>query len=202
MDDPDDLYTGFRKIDILGDKVRLREPREEDTPEYYRLVKNDAVLANIAWDGPENETEVRNSCLRFQREIRSGQSHHLIIESAGGPGVLGLIAVRFPRHPLQADIGYWLGEPFWNKGYMTEALRLMCWFAFKHLNSVRAYATVFVGNAGSRCVLENNGFTLDGTLRYHVYKRGNWLNTWFFTLLREEWQEFTPRGTDIEVRES
>ena len=47
---------------------------------------------------------------------------------------------------------------------------------------------VFVGNEGSRRVLEKNRFRLDGTLRHHVIKRGEWLDGWFFSLLRSEWE--------------
>ena len=71
---------------------------------------------------------------------------------------------------------------------MTDAVRLVTYFSFQHLDALRVYAEVFVGNLGSRRVLEKCGFTLDGTLRCHAFKRGQWLDEWFFTLLRAEWE--------------
>ncbi|MBI2328765.1 MAG: GNAT family N-acetyltransferase, partial [Chloroflexi bacterium] len=101
------------------------------------------------------------------------------------------------------DIGYWLGEPVWNKGYMTDAIRLVCHFSFKYLDAARVSATVFVGNIGSRRALEKNDFSLDGTMRCHVYKRSKWLDVWFFTLLLTEWdvkhEEFCPQYEEVIV---
>ena len=182
------MSVGFHNIDIAGDKVRLRPVVAADADVAYSLVKNDTVLATMAWDGPTDEGELRDTYTRWEEEIKSGENFGLAIERADQPGLLGNITVRLPRHPQQADIGYWLGEPFWNHGYMTEAVRLVSHFSFRYLDAVRAYATVFVGNIGSRRALEKNGFSLDGTLRCHVYKRGKWMDGWFFTLLRGEWE--------------
>ena len=70
---------------------------------------------------------------------------------------------------------------------------------------MRVYATVFVGNTSSRRVLEKNGFSLDGTLRCHVNKGGKWLDGWFLSLLRNEWQtrreQYSPRYEDLVVRD-
>jgi RimJ/RimL family protein N-acetyltransferase len=104
-------------------------------------------------------------------------------------------------HPEQLDIGAWLGVPYWGKGLMTDAVRLMTYFSFQHLNAVRVYATVFVGNTPSRRMLERNGFVLDGTLRCQALKRGKWLDEWFFTLLRPEWEShqdwYQPRHENL-----
>ena len=197
------MSVGFSHIDIVGEKVSLRPVRAADAAAAYNLVKNEAVLSTLAWDGPADEEEVLNTYHRWEEEMKAGESCNLAIERADQAGLIGCIGIRFPRHPLQVDIGYWLGEPFWNKGYMTEAVRLACHLSFKYLNAARAYATVFVGNIGSRRALEKNGFFLDGTLRCHIYKRGEFLDGWFYSLLRSEWEdkreEFCPRREEVVV---
>jgi ribosomal-protein-alanine N-acetyltransferase len=195
------MSTGFRHIDMVGDIVRLRPVKSSDAKAAYVLVKNEAVLVNLAWDGPADEKELRNTYHHWEEEIKTGESCNLTIERAEKSGLIGCIGIRFPRHPQQADIGYWLGESFWNKGYMTDAVRLACHLSFNYLDAVRAYATVFVGNIGSRRALEKNGFALDGTLRRHIFKRGQWFDGWFFTLLRTEWESnrerFYPRREKV-----
>lgn len=183
----------LEKIDIAGDKVRLRPIREADAEVAYELVKNEAVVSTLDWDGPNNVEELRDTYRRWEEEIKNGESYNLVIECTEQPGLIGCLGIRFQRHPQQANVGYWLGEPFWNKGYMTEAVRLGCHLSFKYLNVARAYATVFVGNTGSRRVLEKNNFSLDGTLRSHFYKQGKWVDGWFFTLLRSEWEHNRER---------
>jgi ribosomal-protein-alanine N-acetyltransferase len=86
---------------------------------------------------------------------------------------------------------------------MTEAVRLVCHFSFVYLEAARAYATAFTSNIASRKVLEKSGFSVDGTLRSHVFKRGQFLDSWFLTMLRSEWEaekeRYTPRHEDVIV---
>jgi ribosomal-protein-alanine N-acetyltransferase len=195
----------FEHIELLGEKVRLRPIREADAPDAYHLIADEAVLATLAWDGPSSEVEIAETYHRWETEFQTDENCNLAIERVDEPGLVGCITARFPRHPRQADIGYWLGVPYWNRGYMTEAVRLVCHLSFKYLDAARAYATVFVGNNSSRKVLEKNGFTVDGTLRHHVFKRGEFLDSWFLTLLRSEWEtereRFAPRHEDIVIVE-
>ncbi|MBI4267603.1 MAG: GNAT family N-acetyltransferase [Chloroflexi bacterium] len=196
------MPAGFNHIDVVGEKVRLRPIKTTDASVAYYLVKNEAVLSTLAWDGPNNEEELLNTYRQWEDEMKAGDGYHLAIEPWEQPGIIGCIDIRFPQHPLQADIGYWLGEPFWNRGYMTDAVRLVCHFSLKHLDAARVSATVFMGNIGSRRALEKNDFSLDGTLRCDVYyKRGKWIDGWFFTVLRTEWEhnreKFGPRYEEV-----
>jgi len=197
------MPAGFEYIELVGDKVQLRPIREADAADAYRLLSDDAVLANLAWDGPASEAEIAGTYHHLEGELKSGESYCFAIESIDVPGLLGCIDARFPRHPRQADIGYWLGVPYWNNGYMTEALRLVCHFSFVHLDAARIYATAFTSNVASRKVLEKNGFSVDGTLRSHVFKRGQFVDSWFLTLLRSEWEvgkeRYSPRQENVMV---
>jgi ribosomal-protein-alanine N-acetyltransferase len=195
------MPIGFERIELVGDRVRLRPVRPADAAEAYRLITDDAVLATLLWEGPASVHERAAIFGRWQADLRTGDRHSFAIERADRPGIIGCIVPRLVVHPQQADLGYWLGVPYWNRDYMTEAVCLACHFSFEHLDAARAYATVMVGNHGSRRVLEKNGFRLDGTLRKHVLKRGEWRDEWFLTLLRSEWERaregFLPRHEEI-----
>jgi len=195
------MVIGFERIALVGDKVRLRPTGPDDAADAYRLVTDEAVLSWLLWEGPADEAELSGTYRRWQAELKTGESYNFAIERCDQPGLIGCIGPRLMAHPLQADIGYWLGVPYWNRGYMTEAIRLICHFSFGYLDAIRVYATVMTGNVGSRRALEKNGFSLDGTLRSHVIKRGQWQDEWFLTLLRFEWQtdreRFCPRKEDI-----
>ena len=197
------MPAGFSHIDIVGEKVRLRPTRATDAKAAYRLVKNEAVVSTLGWDGPADESKLRNTYRQWEEETKNGERYHLAIELANQADLIGCIDIRLPTHPLQPDIGYWLGEPFWHRGYMTDTVRLASHFSFKYLDAARVSATVFVGNIGSRRALEKNGFSLDGTLRCHVYKYGKWIDAWFFTLLRTEWEpnreKFAPKHEEAVV---
>ena len=71
-----------------------------------------------------------------------------------------------------AEIGYWLGEPFWNKGIGTLAVKLITSYGFRQLNLKRIQAGIFEFNKASMKVLEKNGFRKEGIFRQSICKNG------------------------------
>ena len=183
------MQKEFKHIILEGNLVKLRPIKASDAHRAYPMLIREELLYWLLWDGPKNEKELLNTYTQWENEFGKVRDYRFAIECLDNPVILGCIDLRFPEHEKQADIGYWLGYQFWNNGYMTDALRLICNFGFKHLGIVRIYAPIFKGNVRSRRVLEKNGFSLDGTLRNHLLKRGQWRDVWFMSLLRSDWQK-------------
>lgn len=89
-------------------------------------------------------------------------------EAAGGIGLQLLTDVE----RVSAEIGYWLAEPYWGRGAMTEALRAVTAEAFRRFDLTRIFALPFAGNVGSIRVLEKAGYVLEGTMRQSAIKDG------------------------------
>ena len=83
-----------------------------------------------------------------------------------------------------AEIGYWLGEPFWGRGIATEALRAMTEYAFERFALRRLEAGVFSWNPASARVLEKCGYSLEGRARLAVVKDGRIGDRLLYGLLR------------------
>jgi ribosomal-protein-alanine N-acetyltransferase len=100
---------------------------------------------------------------------------------------IGGIGLEFGRdvHRFTAELGYWLGEPFWGRGIMTQAVRHVTAWAFENLELYRVYATVFEGNAASARVLEKAGYTREGCLRASVFKSGRILDQSLYARIRD-----------------
>ena len=81
------------------------------------------------------------------------------------------------------EIGYWLGEPFWNRGIISEAIKQMCDLVFQKYGVVRIFAEPYAGNLGSRKVLEKAGFELEGILKKSVYKNGAIFDSCIYALI-------------------
>ncbi len=75
-------------------------------------------------------------------------------------------------HRYTAELGYWLAEPYWNRGIITEAIQAVTNYAFEKLELVRIYAEPYDSNPASSQVLEKNGFQYEGRLKANVYKDG------------------------------
>ena len=114
----------------------------------------------------------------------------------GGIGADGLDVAAIPRGNQtfsapgahRVEIGYWLAKPFWGQGIMTDAVRAFINYAFSELYLLRLTAHVFEKNIASSRVLEKNGFRLEGHLRRHFFKDGEFIDARIYGLLKEEYQ--------------
>lgn len=101
---------------------------------------------------------------------------------------IGCIGLRrgVDVHGQTAELGYWLGEPFWGRGIMTEAVSEFVRWAFEDLGLNRIYAEPFEGNTASARVLEKAGFVREGRMRANVVKDGKVLDSLLYARVRDE----------------
>lgn len=102
--------------------------------------------------------------------------------------VVGSIAAyRYENiHQYTAELGYYIGEDWWGKGYATEAVRQICDFIFKTSDILRIFAEPFAHNRASCRVLEKAGFVKEGTLRSNAVKNGQIMDMQMYALVREK----------------
>ena len=165
----------------------LRPYCMEDIPSMVQHANSWKVARNLrdVFPHPYTEKDARDFvALCLQNEGR-GQLCRTI--DVGGEAV-GSISLFLGNdvYRRSAELGYWLGAPFWGRGLMTAAVTAMCREGFDVWDIVRIYAEPFARNIASRRVLEKAGFTLEGTLRQSVYKNGELLDSCIYALLREE----------------
>jgi RimJ/RimL family protein N-acetyltransferase len=101
-------------------------------------------------------------------------------EAAGSIGVSPFADV----YRRSAEIGYWLAEPMWGRGIMTEALAAATENAFRALDLVRIQAAVFAWNPASMRVLEKCGYEREGWLRKSVWKDGQLIDSALYAIAR------------------
>jgi len=102
-------------------------------------------------------------------------------EAAGGIGVF----LQEDVERYSAEIGYWLGESFWNRGLTTAAVRRFTEYAFERFGLCRLYANVFASNPASCRVLERAGYQFEGRLRQSSVKDGRVLDGLLYATIRE-----------------
>jgi RimJ/RimL family protein N-acetyltransferase len=85
--------------------------------------------------------------------------------------MIGLVAEK-DVYRRTANIGYWLGEPFWNNGIITKAVKLITDYGFNKLNFIRIHTGIFEFNIASMKVLEKNGYVKDGVFKKNIFKNG------------------------------
>lgn len=103
-------------------------------------------------------------------------------EAVGSIGVF----VKDDVYCKTAEIGYWLGEPFWGNGIMSKAIGMISDIAFDRFDIVRLYAEPFAVNDSSCRALEKAGFQLEGVLKKNVFKLGEILDTRIYAKVKEK----------------
>ena len=101
--------------------------------------------------------------------------------------LVGAIGLRIDRNLNKAELGYWIGKPFWNLGYATDATIAILAFGFNELRLNRIQAGHLARNPSSGRVMEKAGMTLEGTARQNAIKWGRYEDLVSYGILRVEW---------------
>jgi RimJ/RimL family protein N-acetyltransferase len=110
----------------------------------------------------------------FLKHTREQQPETAFAIVANGDAVGGIgFQLQGDVERVSAEIGYWLGEPFWGRGIATDALRALTEFAIVTHGLTRVYAVPFASNLASCRVLEKAGYVLEGRLRRSAVKDGS-----------------------------
>lgn len=103
--------------------------------------------------------------------------------------LVGAIGLTIQYHNDRAEMGYWIGVPYWNRGYTTEAARAVLQYAFEELKLNRVYASHFPRNPASGRVMQKAGMKYEGTLRAHFVRWGKSEDLVYYGILKNEWQD-------------
>ena len=87
-------------------------------------------------------------------------------------------------HSRTAEMGYYIGEPYWGNGYMTNAIKQTCEYVFENTDIIRIFAEPFAHNIASCRALEKAGFQYEGTLKSNAVKCGNVVDMKMYALTR------------------
>ena len=123
--------------------------------------------------------------------IQNAGEHTFAIDVDGQ--FVGATGLKMSEDEL-AEVGYWVGVPYWGRGYASQAARQIIRYGFEERGLQRIFAAHFARNPASGKVLANAGMTFEGTLRRHVKKWGEYLDVHFYGILRDEW--LSARGTE------
>lgn len=104
--------------------------------------------------------------------------------------LIGAISLfHFERTHNLAELGYWVGKPFWNQGYCTEAAREVLRYGFETLKLNRIQARHLTRNPASGRVMQKAGMKYEGVMRQSLYRWGVFEDAAMYSILREEFSE-------------
>ena len=163
----------------------LRRWRKEDGAALAALLNNRKIL-DMLRDGlpfPYTEQDA-DDYIRAMLSADPEQSFAFAVTAEDR--VIGSIGAfrQGNIHRRTAELGYYLGEDYWGRGYMTDAVRQLCGYIFENTDIVRIFAEPFSHNIASCRVLEKAGFVCEGTLRGNAEKNGEIVDMKMYALIR------------------
>ena len=163
----------------------IRSWKWSDVHALARYANNRNVWINLRDRFPHPYTPAdAQRWLALIEEQRPESSFALELEGEAVGGIGFVIQADVARR--SAEIGYWLGEPFWGRGIMTAAVRAMSAHAFATHDLCRLYGGVFAWNPASMRVLEKAGYVKEGVLRRSVVKDGQVIDQVIYALTRAD----------------
>jgi RimJ/RimL family protein N-acetyltransferase len=166
---------------LEGKLVNLKPVEKEDLALITEWANNPDFMGEFEPISQESRAETEKYFEKLLPEKR-----WFIIEKKDGSRI-GFI-IHFPEDSLMT-LGYVLAPKERNKGYCTEAVKLMVDYLFLSKDLVRIQAKTRQENKASQKVLEKAGFKREGTVRQSMFIRGEWRDLFLYSILREEWEE-------------
>lgn len=155
---------------IETERLILRPWKESDAEALYEYAKNPNVGPIAGWPV---HTSVEESRQIIKNVLAVEYTYAITLKNDDKAiGCIGLMigtASNFNLSQDEGEIGYWIGEPFWGKGYMPEAVKELMKFAFEKLKMSKLWCGYFEGNEKSRRVQEKCGFKY-----HHTNKAIKW----------------------------
>ena len=162
-------------MELISGDIKLRPFKLSDSPRLVELANNENIARNLR-DGFPNPYTIEHAEAFFRKFMDLEPQTFFAIEYKGE--YVGNISLSKGSdvYRKSAEVGYFIGEDYWNKGIATAALNLVCDYGFKNLDIVRIHTGVYEHNLASRRVLEKCGFINEGTFKMAVYKRDRFWN--------------------------
>jgi len=150
---------------------KLRELSPADAEVFAQHANNPKIAHKLTNQFPHPYT--KEDAITFINKVSATKPPFVFtIDIDGSPcGGIGIHA-QTDVYTKNMELGYWLAEPYWGRGIITEAIKQIVDYGFKTFDVTRIFARPYGDNIPSQRVLEKAGFTLEARLTDTFYKNG------------------------------
>jgi ribosomal-protein-alanine N-acetyltransferase len=174
---------------LIGRRVLLREPREDDAVRLYEFVRDPEVTRFLAIDPPASPDDTQFFIEKCHEHRLQDREYVFVIADVATDEPMGVIGLRHLDQPMRtAQVGTWVARRYWGHGINAEAKELLLDFAFGTLALHRIEARIAVDNRRSRLAFKRLGGRREGRLRESFFKNGGYHDQDLFVVLEQEWR--------------
>lgn len=187
-----------REIPIHGEGVYLRNSEMRDFPAWAELRERSRAFLT-PWEPLWPADDLTRASFRYRvrrhaEEMARDEAYSFFIFRQDDDTLLGGLTLGHVRRGVSqaATLGYWMGEPYAGKGYMSRAVRAALGYAFNKQRLHRIEAACLPSNTASVRLLERNGFKQEGYARAYLNINGQWRDHLLFALLESDPRPLRP----------
>lgn len=175
----------MEKFPVLPtERLILSQLEEKDIPFIVELLQHrifSDLTSNIPYPYVENDAR---SWVKMSKEAFGNNAGYMFAIRNKKGQIIGAIGLH-DRDDDKAELGYWIGIPYWNKGYVTEAAKAIIDFGFDELKLNKIFATHFPHNPASGRIMEKVGMKKEAVLIKEVKKDGEYFNLVRYCILKD-----------------
>jgi len=166
-------------------RLVLRPYMPEDIPALLPLIGAREVAATtLRIPHPYTQAEAEEFVRRAQ--AGSDDSVRFAVEIEASSTLIGGVGLRLDQAHHHAELGYWIGVPYWGTGYATEAAQALVRHGFEDLKLHRIHASHFSHNPASGRILRKLGMKSEGCMRQHILKWGEYYDSELYGMLASD----------------
>ena len=174
---------------LTTERLRLRSFTLADAPSVQRLAgRREIADTTLTIPHPYGDGVAEDWIEAQASGFEGGRLVTCAVTDAGSGQLVGAVGISMDAAHAVAELGYWIGVPFWGRGYATEAARALTGFGFEELQLNRVQARHLVRNPGSGRVMQKLGMRYEGTLRQALKKWGRFEDVAIYAVLAAEWE--------------
>ena len=173
---------------LTTERLVLRAFTPGDLPDLVRLASDWEIARTTTIPHPYSE-EIACRWIATHREaFEQRRAVTWAITHRQEGYFMGAIELRFLKQRHVAEMGYWVGVPYWGKGYTTEAARAVLAYGFGEQELYRIQARYLHNNPASGRVMQKIGMTYEGALRAAVFRWDEYYDTLMYAILKPEYE--------------
>ena len=178
-----------RQPTLQTQRLVLRPFTLADAPDVQRLAGAREIAAmTLTIPHPYEEGMAQEWIETHRAAFRDGKGVNFAIVLRERSVLCGAIGLGIDAENSNAEMGYWIGKPYWGRGYCTEAAEAVLQYGFEVIGLHRIHAAHFPGNPASGRVMQRIGMGYEGCRRQHVQKWGKFEDLKLYGILKNEWQ--------------
>ncbi len=174
--------------DLTSDRLVFNRPQVADIPRIVEYAGDKRVEAGtLTMPHPYKEEHAIFWINKSNQGFKNGTEYLFAIREHQTKNLLGVIGLHINKKHNHAELGYWLGVPHWNKGFITEAIAKMLEFGFLTLGLHKIFAIHFIENPASGKVMIKNGMIKEAEFKEHLIKKGQYVSGIQYRLTIDEY---------------